>query len=97
MQDQPVTAAELDKAKNQLVTGALRERETSNGKASALAEAAVHYGDPARVNTNLVRLQAVTSADVQRVMKKYFTDSNRVVINYLPESMRSPNAGGESK
>lgn len=97
MQDQPVTVAELDKAKNQLVTGALRERETSNGKASALAEAAVLYGDPARVNTNLERLQAVTAADVQRVMKKYFTDSNRVVINYLPESMRSPNAGGESK
>ncbi|HEY0544929.1 MAG TPA: pitrilysin family protein [Pyrinomonadaceae bacterium] len=97
MQDQPVTAAELDKAKNQLVTGALRERETSNGKAFSLAEAAVLYGDPARANTNIDRLQAVTAADVQRVMKKYFTDTNRVVLNYLPESMRSTNAGGESK
>ncbi|MBV9957097.1 MAG: insulinase family protein, partial [Acidobacteria bacterium] len=94
MQEQPVTAAELDKAKNQLVTSALRERETSNGKSFSLAEAAVLYGDPARVNTNLDKLQAVTAADVQRVMRKYFTDSNRVVINYLPESMRSPNAGG---
>jgi zinc protease len=94
MQDQPVTAAELDKAKNQLVTSALRERETSNGKSFALAEAAVLYGDPARVNTNLEKLQSVTAADIQRVMRKYFTDSNRVVIQYLPESMRSPNAGG---
>ncbi len=99
LQDQAVTAAELDKAKNQLVTSELRERETTNGKAFALAEAAVLYGDPTRVNTNLDRLQAVTAADVQRVMKKYFTDSNRVVIYYLPESMRSSekNAGGGSK
>jgi len=42
-------------------------------------------GDPARVNTDLDRLQAVTAADVQRVMKKYFVDSNRLVLYYLPE------------
>ena len=99
IQDSPVTAAELEKAKSQLVTGELRERETTNGKAFALAEAAVLYGDPTRVNSNIDRLQAVSAADIQRVMKKYFTDSNRVVINYLPESMRSgeKNAGGASK
>ena len=33
MQDAPVSAAELDKAKIQLVTNEVRERETSNGKA----------------------------------------------------------------
>jgi zinc protease len=99
IQDNPVTTAELEKAKNLLVTSALRERETTNGKAFALAEAAVLYGDPMRVNTNIDRLQSVTVADVQRVMKKYFSDTNRVVINYLPESMRGgeKNAGGESK
>ena len=41
MQDAPVSAAELNKAKNQLVTNELRQRETSNGKALALGEAAV--------------------------------------------------------
>lgn len=99
IQDNPVTAAELEKAKNQLVTSELRNRETTNGKAFALAEAAVLYGDSTRVNTNIDRLQAVTVADVQRVMKKYFSDSNRVVINYLPESMRGSekNAGGGNK
>src|SRR5215213_8138174 len=33
LQDVPVSAAELEKAKNQLVTDQLRERETGNGKA----------------------------------------------------------------
>ena len=88
LQDEPVSAAELEKAKNQLITDQLRERETGNGKAQALGEAAVLLGDPARVNTDLARLQAVTAADVQRVMKKYFTDSNRMVLYYLPQAAK---------
>jgi zinc protease len=89
VQDAPVSAAELDKAKNQLVTDELRQRETSNGKALALGSAAVLLGDPNRVNTDLAKLQAVTAADVQRVMKKYFTANNRLVIYYLPETAKS--------
>ncbi|HYY43201.1 MAG TPA: pitrilysin family protein, partial [Pyrinomonadaceae bacterium] len=94
MQAAPVTAAELEKAKNQLITNQLRERETNNGKALALGEAAVLLGDPNRANTDIARLQAVTAADVQRVMRKYFVDTNRVVIDYLPESART---GGQAK
>ena len=89
LQDALVSSAELDKAKNQLVTNELRQRETSNGKALALGSAAVLLGDPNRVNTDLSKLQAVRAADVQRVMKKYFTDANRLVIYYLPESAKT--------
>ena len=88
VQDRGVTAAELDKAKNQLVTNELRQRETSNGKALALGSAAVLLGDPNRVNTDLAKLQAVTAADVQRVMKKYFTTNNQLVIYYLPDGSK---------
>ncbi|HEX5873821.1 MAG TPA: hypothetical protein VFY60_04175, partial [Pyrinomonadaceae bacterium] len=89
LQDTPVTAAELEKAKNQIITNQLRQLETGNGKALALGEAAVLLGDAARVNTDLARLQAVTAADIQRVMKKYFTDTNRFVLYYLPEAMKA--------
>ncbi|MBK6424829.1 MAG: insulinase family protein [Blastocatellia bacterium] len=85
MQDASVTAAELEKAKNQLVTAKLFELETNDGKAEALGRAAVLYGDPNRINTEVARLQTVTAADVQRVMKKYFGATNRVVLTYLPE------------
>ncbi|MBV9925146.1 MAG: insulinase family protein [Acidobacteria bacterium] len=100
MQDAPVTKAELDKAVNQLVANALRERETNSGKAFAIGNAAVLVGDVKRVNTDIERLQAVTAADVQRVMKKYFTDTNRVVITYQaegpkPEEKKSEGTGGE--
>lgn len=85
MQDTSVTAAELEKAKNQLVTAKLFELETNDGKAEALGRAAVLYGDPNRINTEVARLHTVTAADVQRVMKKYFGATNRVVLTYLPE------------
>ena len=86
LQDTEVAAAELDKAKNQVLTNELRQRETSNGKAFALGSSAVLLNDANRVNTDLSKLQAVKAADVQRVMKKYFTEANRLVIYYLPES-----------
>jgi zinc protease len=94
MQDAPVSKAELDKAINQIVTNQLRERETNNGKALALGEAAVLLGDPNRVNTDLSRLQAVTAADVQRVMQKYLTAQNRLVLYYLPDSSKTPEKSG---
>ncbi len=96
MQDAPVSAAELNKAKNQLVTNELRQRETSNGKALALGSSAVLLGDANRVNTDLARLQAVTAADVQRVMAKYFTTNNRLVIYYLPESAKPAAASSDN-
>jgi len=91
LQNAPVSPSELAKAKNQLITNQLLERETNEGKAEALGRAAVLLGDPNRANTELERFQAVTSEDVQRVMKKYFNDSNRLVLYYLPQSSKVSN------
>ena len=85
---QGVTPAELEKAKNRFLTGKLMERETNNGKASALGEAAVLYGDPNRVNTDLARLQAVTADQIKEVMNRYLRNKKKVVIEYLPEAMK---------
>lgn len=82
IQAKGVTANELAKAKNQLVTEAIRARENNDGKAIVIERAVAYQGDPKAVNSDIQQLQAVTAADVQRVMKKYFTDTNRVVIHY---------------
>jgi zinc protease len=82
----PVTAAELDKAKNLVITSALRERETNDGKAGALGEAVTQNHDATYVNRGLGLLQAVTAADVQRVVKKYLIDAKAVVITYTAEA-----------
>jgi zinc protease len=88
-----VAAAELEKAKNLIVTSALRERETSNGKAFTLGEALMLQHDASVINTGLAKVQAVTSADIQRVVKKYLVEGKAVVITYLDES-KKPAAGG---
>ncbi|MFZ5544123.1 MAG: M16 family metallopeptidase [Pseudomonadota bacterium] len=78
----PPTAAELAKVKTQLLTQALTERQTPDGKAYALAEAAVLYGDAGKANTLLGELQRVTAADVQRVMRRYVAGAHKVHLTY---------------
>ena len=84
----PVSSEELRKAKNRLITARLRERETCAGRAEAIGRAAVILGDARRVNAEVSRLQGVTAAEVQRVMRGAFTEGNRLILEYLPESMR---------
>jgi zinc protease len=100
MQDAPVSAKELEKAQNQLIAQAIRQRENNDGRAIVIERAVAYLGDPKAVNEEVAKLQAVTAADVQRVMKKYFGDTNRVVIYYKQESKdeaapsQSKNPGG---
>jgi zinc protease len=88
-----VPATELQKAKNLFVTSALRERETNNGKAYSIGEALILQHDASVVNSGLAQVQAVTPADVQRVVKKYLIEGKAVVIDYLDEELKK-NAGG---
>jgi zinc protease len=86
IQTAPPSSAEIEKAKNQLVTKALAERETNNGKGFVLGYAATIYGNPAEANNSIEKLQRVNAQDVQRAMQKYFADTNRVIIYYRNES-----------
>ncbi len=85
IQNAPVSAKELEKAKNSIVADALRGLETNRGKAFAIGNGVIYANNPSYVNTEIKELQAVTAADVQRVMKQYFADNNRVVIYYVNE------------
>jgi zinc protease len=82
---EPAGAAELAKIKTQILTGALLTRQTPEGLASALADAAVLQGDPNRANTDLAALQNVSAADVQRVMQRYVAGAHKVVVSYVQE------------
>jgi zinc protease len=83
----PIPASELDKAKNQLITQQLRRRETNDGKAHAIGYAVTVLHDAGQVNSALAKLQAVTAADVERVMKKYVANGKPVVITYVSKGV----------
>jgi zinc protease len=68
---EPVSAQELTKAKNQLLTNLVTQSLTVASKATALGSAAVLEGDPARVNRRRDLIQRATPADLQRVAKQY--------------------------
>ena len=55
-------------------------------RAVLLAQYALFYNDPNRINTQVDRIVKVTAADVQRVAQKYFTKENRSVIVNLPKA-----------
>ena len=86
----PPSAAELAKVKTQLVTEAFTSRQTPLGLGSALAEAAVLQGDPARVNSELDDLQRVSAADVQRVLRHYLLGAHKVTIDYRQQAAAKP-------
>ena len=88
LRDAPPSQAELATAKNQLIAGKLRERETIDGRGFALGYALRINGDAAKANTELADLQAVTAADVQRVARNYLDPKLRMTIRYRPESER---------
>ena len=86
----PISAAELASAKNQLISQVLHGRETIEGRGSELGEAIVTEGGPAKVNSDVADIEAVTPADVQRVARKYLIDDRRVTLIYGPDSERPP-------
>jgi zinc protease len=87
---EPVSADELAKAKNQIISGLVFGRQTVSDKGSALGYAGVILGDAELANRQLERYQKVTAADVQRVARTYFRPENRTVVIMLPEA---PDAG----
>lgn len=82
IQKDGVTEKELQKAKNGYISGAISFRETNDGKAILIERAITYNGDAKAVNREIDAIQAVTAADIKRVMNHYFKPSNRVVINY---------------
>ncbi|MBL8543574.1 MAG: insulinase family protein [Hyphomonadaceae bacterium] len=85
MRDNPVSQAELDEAKNEIVTATLRGRETAEGRADELANSVIRFGDAAYADRLLAAIQATSAADVQRVARSILDDNRRVVVRYLPE------------
>ncbi|HYJ83551.1 MAG TPA: pitrilysin family protein [Allosphingosinicella sp.] len=88
IRSQPVTAAELAEAKNELLADALRQRETFSGRASGLGEMLVRSGDPRQWDKLIAAYRNVTAADVQRVARTWLTPASRVDLRYLNESAR---------
>jgi zinc protease len=80
------TADELRKAKNQLQAGLAFGLEDAAGVAEQIGSSWILSGDPSRWMNDLARYQAVTAADVQRVVQQYLHENNLTVVVVPPAS-----------
>jgi zinc protease len=84
MRNEPVSAAELDRAKRQFARDYILGRDTVQQKAGVLAHAAVIHNDLGTADGEFELFMNVTAADVQRVARKYFAPDTRNVITVMP-------------
>ncbi|OYT85630.1 MAG: peptidase M16 [Burkholderiales bacterium PBB6] len=84
----PISAAELDKVRSQLLTTALTARQTPLGRADAIGWAMIHHDDPQAANLALTQLQAVTAADVQRVLRTWVLGRPRTTLSYTAQARK---------
>jgi zinc protease len=89
-----VEPAELAKARNQILSRMIQNRETDQGKADAIGEAAVIGGNPLLVNQELERYLRVSAADIQRAAHEYFTKQRATVLLIEPPQAPAAAAPG---
>ena len=90
IRDAVVKPEELTRAKNQILTASLKQRETAEGRASTLASDVILEHDPHATDKRLAAIAKVTAADVQRVARRLFADDRAVTITYLPAAEGAP-------
>ena len=59
----------------------------ADGKASTIARSVIIDGDPAAADKQLAAIARVTTADIQRVARKYLNDNQSATIDYMPAEM----------
>jgi predicted Zn-dependent peptidase len=86
LKTQKVDDAALARVKTRTRATLIRQLDDNAGLAQLLASYHANYGDWRRLFTSLDEIDKVTSADVQRVAKEYFTSENRTVaVTFQPE------------
>jgi predicted Zn-dependent peptidase len=85
-----VPAVELARVKSKMRADFYAGIELPINRADALAVAQLLLGDASALNTIPAEIEAVTSADLQRVAAKYLTVANRTVIDRQPAPAAAP-------
>jgi predicted Zn-dependent peptidase len=82
---EPVTEAELERAKALLTTSWWRQMSTVYGRADVLGRHATQFGDPGSAAYRLPAWQAVTADDVTTAAELTLKPDSRVTLTYVPQ------------
>lgn len=81
-----VSEKDFEKLLAQVENSVVSQNASMGGIAQNLAENKVYLGDANEINTEMQKYNQVKREDIQRVAKKYFDKSGRVVLHYLPKA-----------
>jgi predicted Zn-dependent peptidase len=87
---EPVTEAELEKAKRQIEVMLVNGLATSHALAGRIGSDFTAFGRIRPLDERLERIRAVTAADVQRVARKYLVDDQRSVVHLVAPDPETP-------
>ncbi len=80
-----ISQADLDRIKAGYEVKFYGELQSVLGKAIVLAQYNTLSGDPGRINSDILRLQAVTTNDVVRVYNTYLKGKPHVLTSFVPK------------
>ena len=78
------TAEEMQKLQNQLISGAVRSRQSSLSRAQAIAEYALYDNDPTLINSELDEFLSITPEQIRAAVDKYLNTENRSLLDVVP-------------
>jgi zinc protease len=90
LRDEPVSEAELDKARRGIEVGLVGGLRTNHALAKRIGSDWVSFGRVRPLSELLAEIRAVGAEDVQRVARKYLTAKQRSVVRVVPSPEGEP-------
>jgi zinc protease len=88
-----VSAQELDRARAYLRSSRIRQLQSSHNRAMLLGKYELLDGRPEYINTEMNDFMAVTPAQIQAAVKKYFDPQTRVALDIVPTPEKEASEG----
>ena len=86
MQTELISEKDYQKLQNQFENRFVSSNANVEGVANSLARYNVLYGDTNLINTEIEIFRSITREEIREVAKKYLNPSQRLILEYLPES-----------
>jgi len=95
LKTEPISAGELQKAKNQMESEFIGGLVSNEDRAGQVGSYEIDTGDYMNIYSFPDKVQAVTAEDIMRVVNKYLVDTRRTVVTLIPEQPKGAGAPGD--
>lgn len=88
IQETLISERDYQKIQNKFETDFINANGSVEGIANSLAEYYTFYGDTNLINKKIDLYRSITREDIRRVANKYLNPQQRLILNYLPASVK---------